>query len=150
MIVAVLAGSPSTAPAVASDGALDADQAAGPAVAWRVPLATDGASSPLYASGRLFVGTADGLAGLDPETGGIIINYRTAPVVTTPAAIRGFDPQPDPPGKWTSSTRTHDCRRPTASRWPSAAKAPTTRRSQPSWASNPRPSRRCCASQRPS
>jgi outer membrane protein assembly factor BamB len=53
----------------------------------------------VYANGKLFVGTADGLAGLDPATGAIIINYRTDPVSTTPAVIKGFDPQPDPPGK---------------------------------------------------
>jgi outer membrane protein assembly factor BamB len=68
-------------------------------LAWRAQVGTDGASSPVYANGTLFVGTASGLAGLDPATGAIIINYRTAPVSTTPAVIRGFDPQPDPPGK---------------------------------------------------
>jgi outer membrane protein assembly factor BamB len=47
----------------------------------------------------LFVGTEDGLVGLDPATGAIIINDRSGPVTTTPAVIRGFDPQPDPPGK---------------------------------------------------
>jgi outer membrane protein assembly factor BamB len=69
------------------------------AVRGRVPVGTDGGSSPVYANGSLFVGTAHGLVGLDPTTGAIIINYRTAPVSTTPAVIRGFDPQPDPPGK---------------------------------------------------
>jgi outer membrane protein assembly factor BamB len=69
------------------------------AVAWRTAVATDGSSSPVYANGRLFVGTTHGLTGLDPATGAIIINFRTAPVSTTPAVIRGFDPQPDPPGK---------------------------------------------------
>jgi outer membrane protein assembly factor BamB len=67
---------------------------------WRAPIGTDGASSPVYANGRLFVGGAAGLYGLDPTTGAIIVICRTsAPVVTTPAVIRGFDPQPDPPGK---------------------------------------------------
>jgi outer membrane protein assembly factor BamB len=69
------------------------------AVRWRAPVGTDGGSSPVYANGKLFVGTADGLVGLDPATGAIIINYRSGPVSTTPAVIRGFDPQPDPPGK---------------------------------------------------
>jgi outer membrane protein assembly factor BamB len=69
------------------------------AVRWRAPVGTDGRSSPVYANGLLFVGTSQGLVGLDPATGAIIINYRTAPVSTTPAVIRGFDPQPDPPGK---------------------------------------------------
>jgi len=69
------------------------------AVRWRAPVGTDGASSPVYANGKLFVGTADGLVGLDPATGAIIINYRSGPVSTTAAVIRGFDPQPDPPGK---------------------------------------------------
>ncbi|HET9756642.1 MAG TPA: PQQ-binding-like beta-propeller repeat protein, partial [Candidatus Limnocylindrales bacterium] len=68
-------------------------------VAWRAPVGANGGSSPVYANGKLFVGTADGLVGLDPATGAIIINYRSAPVSTTPAVIRGFDPQPDPPGK---------------------------------------------------
>jgi outer membrane protein assembly factor BamB len=53
----------------------------------------------VYANGKLFVGTRDGLVALDPATGGIIINYRSGPVSTTPAVVRGFDPQPDPPGK---------------------------------------------------
>jgi outer membrane protein assembly factor BamB len=69
------------------------------AVAWRAPVGTDGTSSPVYANGKLFVGAADGLVGLDPASGAIIINYRSGPVSTTPAVIRGFDPQPDPPGK---------------------------------------------------
>lgn len=68
-------------------------------VAWRAHVNSDGSSSPAYANGKLFVGTADGLVGLDPATGAIIINYRSGPVSTTPAVIRGFDPQPDPPGK---------------------------------------------------
>src|SRR5439155_11235387 len=69
------------------------------AVRWRAPVGTDGGSSPVYANGKLFVGTADGLVGLAPATGAIIINYRSGPVSTSPAVIRGFDPQPDPPGK---------------------------------------------------
>jgi outer membrane protein assembly factor BamB len=36
---------------------------------------------------------------LDPATGAIVIDWRSGPVSTTPAVIRGFDPQPDPPGK---------------------------------------------------
>jgi outer membrane protein assembly factor BamB len=62
-------------------------------------VGVDGSSSPVYANGTLFVGTAEGLVGLDPATGAIIINDRSGPVSTTPAVIRGFDPQPDPPGK---------------------------------------------------
>jgi outer membrane protein assembly factor BamB len=69
------------------------------AVRWRAPVGTDGTSSPVYANGKLFVGAANGLVGLDPASGAIIINYRSGPVSTTPAVIRGFDPQPDPPGK---------------------------------------------------
>jgi len=68
-------------------------------VAWRAHITCDGESSPVYANGVLFVPTAHGLAGLDPATGAIIINYRTGAVSTTPSVIRGFDPQPDPPGK---------------------------------------------------
>jgi outer membrane protein assembly factor BamB len=46
------------------------------------------------------VGDADGVAGLDPSTGEIIIHYRTgSPVVIAPAFLRAFDPQPDPPGR---------------------------------------------------
>jgi outer membrane protein assembly factor BamB len=56
--------------------------------------------SPLYDNGVLYVGASDGVTGIDPMTGSIIIHYRTrGPVVTTPAVLRGFDPQPDPPGK---------------------------------------------------
>jgi outer membrane protein assembly factor BamB len=70
------------------------------APAWRAAIGADGGSSPVYANGRLFVGGAAGLYGIDPTTGAIIVICRTAaPVVTTPAVIRGFDPQPDPPGK---------------------------------------------------
>jgi len=69
------------------------------AVAWRAPVGTDGASAPVYANGLVFVGTSHGLVGLDPASGAIIINFRSGPVATTPAVIRGFDPQPDPPGK---------------------------------------------------
>jgi outer membrane protein assembly factor BamB len=69
------------------------------ALAWRAQVGTDGSSSPVYANGKLFVGTGEGLVGLDPATGAIIINDRSGPVSTTPAVIRGFDPQPDPPGK---------------------------------------------------
>jgi outer membrane protein assembly factor BamB len=68
-------------------------------VAWRTHVNSDGSSSPVYANGILFVGTTDGLVGLDPATGAIIINDRSGPVSTTPAVIRGLDPQPDPPGK---------------------------------------------------
>jgi outer membrane protein assembly factor BamB len=71
----------------------------GLALAWRARIDTDGESSVVYADGRMFVGTREGLVGLDPATGAIIINYRSGPVSTTPAVIRGFDPQPDPPGK---------------------------------------------------
>jgi outer membrane protein assembly factor BamB len=69
------------------------------AVAWRTHVGTDGSSAPVYANGTLFVVTWEGLVGLDPATGAIIINDRSGPVSTTPAVIRGFDPQPDPPGK---------------------------------------------------
>ena len=63
------------------------------AVAWRAHVSTDGESSPVYANGLVFVGTVDGLLGLDPATGAIIINYPSGPVSTTPAVIRGLDPQ---------------------------------------------------------
>jgi len=68
-------------------------------VAWRARVGADGASAPVYANGRLFVGTDHGLVGLDPASGATIINFRSGPVSTTPAVVRGFDPQPDPPGK---------------------------------------------------
>jgi outer membrane protein assembly factor BamB len=69
------------------------------ALRWRAAVATDGRSSPVYANGLIFAGTAGGLVGLDPATGAIIVDDRAGPVVTTPAVIHGFDPQPDPPGK---------------------------------------------------
>jgi outer membrane protein assembly factor BamB len=72
---------------------------AGLAPAWRAQVGADGKSSSVYANGKLFVGTLTGLLGLDPATGAIIINDRSGPVTGTPAVIRGFDPQPDPPGK---------------------------------------------------
>lgn len=68
-------------------------------VRWRAHVGTDGSSAPVYANGRLFVGTAGGLVGLDPATGAIIINYRSGPVTAPPAVVRAFDPQPDPPCK---------------------------------------------------
>jgi outer membrane protein assembly factor BamB len=69
------------------------------ALAWRTHITATGQSSPVYANGKLFVGTAHGLVALDPSTGAIIINDRSEAVSGTPAVIRGFDPQPDPPGK---------------------------------------------------
>ena len=67
---------------------------------WVTAAGATGGASPVYHNGVLYVATADGVTGLDASTGEIIINYRTAsPVVTTPAVIDGFDPQPDPPGK---------------------------------------------------
>jgi outer membrane protein assembly factor BamB len=68
-------------------------------VVWRASVGTTGDSAPVFADGKLFVGTATGLLGLDPSTGGIIINYHSGPVSSGPAVARGFDPQPDPPGK---------------------------------------------------
>src|SRR5262249_45323160 len=65
------------------------------ALRWRAAVGTDGTSSPVYANGKLFVGTTHGLVGLDPATGAIIIYYRSGPVRTTPAVIRGFDPLPE-------------------------------------------------------
>ena len=59
------------------------------ALHWRAAVGVDGTSSPVYADGRLFVGTATGLAGLDPSTGAIIISDRSRPGSTTPAVIRG-------------------------------------------------------------
>jgi outer membrane protein assembly factor BamB len=81
------------------ENVLDPANAGALAVAWRAQVGTDGSSPAVYANGTLFVGTRDGLVGLDPATGAIIINDRSGPVSTTPAVIRGFDRQPDPPGK---------------------------------------------------
>jgi outer membrane protein assembly factor BamB len=81
------------------ENVIDLGNAGSLAVRWRAAVGTDGFSSPVYANGKLFVGTAHGLVALDPTTGAIIINYRSGPVSATPAVIRGFDPQPDPPGK---------------------------------------------------
>jgi outer membrane protein assembly factor BamB len=81
------------------ENVLGPGNAGGLSVAWRVSAGADGSSAPVYANGRLFVGTDGGLVGLDPQTGAIIINDRSGPVSTTPAVVRGFDPQPDPPGK---------------------------------------------------
>jgi outer membrane protein assembly factor BamB len=75
------------------------------APAWRTAVGTDGRSGPVYANGRLFVATDSGLLELDPATGAIIINDHSGPVSATPAVIRGFDPQPDPPGKVIFGTR---------------------------------------------
>jgi outer membrane protein assembly factor BamB len=80
------------------ENVIDPGNAGALVVAWRAQVGTDGSSSPVYANGTLFVGTGEGLVGLDPATGAIIINDRSGPVSTTPAVIRGFDPQPDPPG----------------------------------------------------
>jgi outer membrane protein assembly factor BamB len=78
--------------------AAPASSLAAPAPVWRTAVGGDGTSSPVEAGGRLFVGTANGLVGLDPATGAIII-VNSTPVAGTPGVIRGFDPQPDPPGK---------------------------------------------------
>jgi outer membrane protein assembly factor BamB len=68
-------------------------------LAWRASVGASRGTAPVYVDGKLFVGTANGLVGLDPSTGAIIINYSSRPVSSSPAAIGGFDPQPDPPGK---------------------------------------------------
>src|SRR5262245_4666608 len=82
------------------ENVLGPDTVGGLTPAWRAQIGADGGSSPVDANGRLFVGGAAGLYGLDPTTGAIIVICRTAArVVTTPAVIRGVDPQPDPPGK---------------------------------------------------
>src|SRR5215472_2753371 len=66
---------------------------------WAAPIGASGTGSPVYQGGVLYAGGSGGLYGVDPGTGAIIINFRSAPVSTTPAVVRGFDPQPDPPGK---------------------------------------------------
>jgi outer membrane protein assembly factor BamB len=81
------------------ENVLDPGNVGGLRLVWRSPVETDGTSAPVYANGKIFVGTATGLVALDPSTGAIIINYRSGPVSTTAAVIHGFDPQPDPPGK---------------------------------------------------
>jgi hypothetical protein len=109
------------------------------ALAWRAPVGTDGTSSLVYANGKLFVGTADGLVGLDPATGAIIINYRSGPISTTPAVIRGFDPNPTRRARSSSA-------RPMGSSTRSAPRASRSGRS----ASAPCPLRRSrCAASRP-
>src|SRR5206468_6557090 len=45
------------------------------AVRWRAAVGTDGGSSPVYANGLVFAGTAGGLIGLDPVNGFIIVNF---------------------------------------------------------------------------
>jgi outer membrane protein assembly factor BamB len=69
------------------------------AQSWAIPIGASGSGSPVYYNGDLFAGGADGLSKLDATTGAIIINYKSGPVLTTPGVIKGFDPQPDPPGK---------------------------------------------------
>lgn len=81
------------------ENVLAPDTVGGLRLAWRSPVQTDAGSAPVYANGRIFVGTLTGLVALAPTSGAIIINYRSGPVSTSPAVIRGFDPQPDPPGK---------------------------------------------------
>ncbi len=47
--------------------------------------------TPIYFGGRVYAGGADGLYGLDPASGAIIINYRTGgPIQGTPAAAKGL------------------------------------------------------------
>jgi outer membrane protein assembly factor BamB len=102
--VALAAGGTVAEPVAATLNAFGGQSAIGPAQA-RGVAASDTATKfsqlgpPLYHRGVLYVGTADGVAGLDPQTGKVIVNYRTgSPVLTSPAVIRAFDPQPDPPG----------------------------------------------------
>ena len=90
--------------ALCAAGLVAAALVTGPAVAagapvWRAGVWTDGTSSPAYANGRLFVGTADGLVGRDPATGAIITNERSGPVSTTPAVICDFDSESERPAK---------------------------------------------------
>jgi hypothetical protein len=72
---------------------------------WRTKLGADGATSPVYVEGVLFVGTAEGVVGLDAVTGEIVVKHASAPVTQPPIPIRAFDPQPDPPGKLVFGSR---------------------------------------------
>src|SRR5262249_26124339 len=63
---------------------LGVGNAAGLRLAWSSGLPVDPTiggmiiyGSPIYFGGRIYAGAADGLYGLDPATGAIIINYRT-------------------------------------------------------------------------
>jgi len=65
------------------------------ASAWTTKVGTTGQGSPIYADGLVFVGGSEGLYGLDPATGAIVINFTAAPVHTTPGVIRGVDQTDD-------------------------------------------------------
>src|SRR5215813_13737402 len=62
--------------------------------AWTAPIGASGAGSPVYQGGVLYAGGADGVHGLDPATGAIIINFRVGPVTTTPAVFPGSGRSP--------------------------------------------------------
>ena len=57
------------------------------AKSWAARIGASGTGSPVYQGGVLYAGGSDGLHGLDPATGAIIINFRIGPVTTTPAVI---------------------------------------------------------------
>jgi outer membrane protein assembly factor BamB len=57
-------------------------------------------TSAVAFGGRVFVGASSGqLVALSQKTGGRLWSVSLDGPATTPAAARGFDPQPDPPGK---------------------------------------------------
>ena len=97
LCAAALAASLTTAAAAEHSGSI--------APVWRAPVGTDGTASPVYSNGRLFVGTASGLVGLDPATGAIVINFHSGPVSTTPAVVRGFDWESERPANVIFGTR---------------------------------------------
>jgi outer membrane protein assembly factor BamB len=80
------------------ENALGVGNASSLRLAWSTSIPVDpdaGAmivhGSPISFGGRVYAGGADGLYGLDPSTGAIIINYRTGgPILGAPAAAKGL------------------------------------------------------------
>ncbi len=80
------------------ENALGVGNASALRLAWSTSIPVDpdaGAmiihGSPISFGGRVYAGGADGLYGLDPANGAIIINYRTGgPILGAPAAAKGL------------------------------------------------------------
>jgi outer membrane protein assembly factor BamB len=67
---------------------------------WTARLGGAITTSPITIDGRVVVGSTNGLlAALNPLTGRRLWSVSLGGALTTPAAAKGFDPQPDPPGK---------------------------------------------------
>lgn len=83
----------------AYENLLSAENAGGIIIDWKTAVAADGSTSPAYGNGMVIAGTRDGVHALNTATGETIWAFAATGPFSSPAVIKGFNPQPDPPGK---------------------------------------------------